>query len=44
MGSSVRDLKACCQGADITESLAIHGSDVDDAGASIKKWIDGGNK
>lgn len=40
MGSSVRDLKNCCVGADITEGLAIHGSDVDHAGVSIKKWID----
>lgn len=40
LGSSARDLKKICTGAVIKEGLAVHGSDVRDAGDFIQKWAE----
>ena len=40
MGSSERDLKRLCPGADIRPGLAIHGSAVPQARAAMEKWLE----
>lgn len=37
--ATVKDIQKAAQGADVTEGLAIHGSDVEQAGAALKKWV-----
>lgn len=39
MGSSEKDIKAICKGADVLEGLAIQGSTVNSAKIKVEDWI-----
>lgn len=39
MGSSERDIKRLCPGAEVKKGLAIHGASVADSKETIEKWI-----
>ncbi|MBQ6220233.1 MAG: flavodoxin [Methanosphaera sp.] len=39
LGSTMKDVKKLCAGADIREGLAIHGSEVKDSKNKIEKWV-----
>ena len=39
MGSSERDIKKACSGADLKKGLSITGSQAENAKASVQKWL-----
>ena len=39
MGSSERDIKKACPGADVKKGLPVTGSDAANSGASVKRWF-----
>ena len=39
MGSSERDIKKACPGADVKKGLPVTGSDAVNSGASVKRWF-----
>lgn len=39
MGSSERDLKKLCKGADIKRGLSVHGSEAASSGKKVEAWV-----
>ncbi len=40
LSATVKDIRKTAQGANVTEGLAIHGSDVDQARTTLGKWVE----
>lgn len=39
LGTSMKDVKKLCKGADIQKGLAIHGAEVKDSKSNVERWI-----